>query len=353
MRAPRTRRSATASPCAWSYREFRDEAVRVAHFPLRRLGRSDDRHPPRVAMLLENRPELLALYAGCAYSGMTLFGVNTGLRGETLRGVLDQSRARAAHARASGEPARASHPRRRVARRAGLPRMPRARGREGGHLARHTRRRSPPRGQPDRDLHLRHDRPAEGHQQLSPEGAADRKGGVASPPTRRGRRRLRLHAALPLEFDVSRLPPRVRDGRDSGDVRALQREEFRAGRLPLRRHVLELRRRAGALHPRRHRAPVPRRRGAHPRGGHRGSPQPPALRARQRRLASGHRSLRALARARGHVRALRLDRGGDQHLPQAQRPTRLGRRDHRSRREDPRRARSRVRGRESRPMAGC
>ena len=79
---------------AWSYREFRDEAVRVAHFLLRRLGRSDDRHPPHVAMLLENRPELLALYAGCAYSGATLFGVNIGLRGETLRGVLDQSRAR-------------------------------------------------------------------------------------------------------------------------------------------------------------------------------------------------------------------------------------------------------------------
>jgi fatty-acyl-CoA synthase len=79
---------------AWSYREFRDEAVRVAHFLLRRLGRSDERRPPHVAMLLENRPELLALYAGCAYAGATLFGVNSGLRGETLRGVLDQSRAR-------------------------------------------------------------------------------------------------------------------------------------------------------------------------------------------------------------------------------------------------------------------
>ena len=79
---------------AWTYREFRDEAVRVAHFLLRRLGRSDERRPPHVAMLLENRPELLALYAGCAYSGATLFGVNSGLRGETLRGVLEQSRAR-------------------------------------------------------------------------------------------------------------------------------------------------------------------------------------------------------------------------------------------------------------------
>jgi fatty-acyl-CoA synthase len=45
-------------------------------------------------MLLENHLELLSLYAGCAYSGLTLFGVNTGLRGETLSGVLEQSRAR-------------------------------------------------------------------------------------------------------------------------------------------------------------------------------------------------------------------------------------------------------------------
>jgi fatty-acyl-CoA synthase len=45
-------------------------------------------------MMMENHPELLALYAGCAFGGLTLFGVNTGLRGETLAGVLNQSRAR-------------------------------------------------------------------------------------------------------------------------------------------------------------------------------------------------------------------------------------------------------------------
>ena len=43
-----------------------------------------ERRPGHVAMLLENHPELLALYAGCGYAGLTLFGVNTGLRGETL-----------------------------------------------------------------------------------------------------------------------------------------------------------------------------------------------------------------------------------------------------------------------------
>jgi fatty-acyl-CoA synthase len=79
---------------AWTWREFRDESVRVAHFLRRRLGAIGESRPGHVAMILENHPELLSLYAGCAYSGITLFGVNTGLRGDTLAGVVDQSRAR-------------------------------------------------------------------------------------------------------------------------------------------------------------------------------------------------------------------------------------------------------------------
>jgi len=79
---------------SWTYRELRDEAVRFAHFLLARLGPVDAARPGHVAMLLENHPELLALYTGCGFAGLTLFGVNTGLRGETLAGVLDQSRAR-------------------------------------------------------------------------------------------------------------------------------------------------------------------------------------------------------------------------------------------------------------------
>ena len=78
----------------WTYRQFRDESVRMAHFLLRRLGPIDDAHPGHVAMVLDNHLELLALYGGCAYAGLTLFGVNTGLRGEVLAGVLNQSRAR-------------------------------------------------------------------------------------------------------------------------------------------------------------------------------------------------------------------------------------------------------------------
>lgn len=78
---------------SWTYRQFRDEAVRNAHFILGRLGQIGE-GPPHVAMILENHMELLSLYGGCAYAGATLFGVNTGLRGDALAGVLNQSKAR-------------------------------------------------------------------------------------------------------------------------------------------------------------------------------------------------------------------------------------------------------------------
>ncbi|MDG2306295.1 MAG: AMP-binding protein [Candidatus Binatia bacterium] len=78
----------------WTYRDFRAESVRLSHLLLSRLGTIDEEHPGHVAMLLENRLELMGLLGGCAYGGLTLFGVNTGLRGEILAGVLNQSGAR-------------------------------------------------------------------------------------------------------------------------------------------------------------------------------------------------------------------------------------------------------------------
>jgi fatty-acyl-CoA synthase len=78
----------------WTYRQYRDQSIRVAHFLLRRLGGSDDAHPGRVAIFLENHLELLAIFGGCAYGGLTLFGINTGLRGDILAGVINQARAR-------------------------------------------------------------------------------------------------------------------------------------------------------------------------------------------------------------------------------------------------------------------
>jgi fatty-acyl-CoA synthase len=78
----------------WTYREYRNESVRVARALRQRLGRVDEQRPGHVAMLLENHMELLSLLGGCAFGGHTLFGINTGLRGETLAGVLNHSRAR-------------------------------------------------------------------------------------------------------------------------------------------------------------------------------------------------------------------------------------------------------------------
>jgi fatty-acyl-CoA synthase len=77
-----------------TYRALRDEAVRIAHFVREQLGVVDEARPAHVAMLMENHPELMTLYAGCGYAGATLFGVNTGMRGEALAGVLHHSRAR-------------------------------------------------------------------------------------------------------------------------------------------------------------------------------------------------------------------------------------------------------------------
>jgi fatty-acyl-CoA synthase len=76
---------------SWTYREYRDESVRMAHFLLGRLAAGGGGN--RVAVLLENHLEFLSLYGACGYAGLTLFGLNTGLRGSTLAGVLNQSRA--------------------------------------------------------------------------------------------------------------------------------------------------------------------------------------------------------------------------------------------------------------------
>ncbi len=79
---------------SWTFSEYRGECLRYAQLLLARLGESDSFRPGHVAMLLENHMELLALYGGCGYAGLTLFGINTGLQGETLAGVLNQSKAR-------------------------------------------------------------------------------------------------------------------------------------------------------------------------------------------------------------------------------------------------------------------
>lgn len=79
---------------SWTYAQFAAESARAGRFLQARLGAVDEDRPGHVAMLLENHIELVGLYGGCALAGLTLFGINTGLRGETLAGVLNHSRAR-------------------------------------------------------------------------------------------------------------------------------------------------------------------------------------------------------------------------------------------------------------------
>ncbi len=82
----------------------------------------------------------------------------------------------------------------------------------------------------------------------------------------------------------------VLGGRRDRHQRALQRQQVRARRLPLRRHLLELRRRAGALRALRAREAVRRRRGEDPRRGRprtrRTASSTPSATARRRRTST-------------------------------------------------------------------
>ena len=124
---------------------------------------------------------------------------------------------------------------------------------------------------------------------------------------------------------------------------ASARQPVRSGRAPLRRHLLELRGRARPLHPV---GAIEQFEGDEEgilAEVARNPANKAALRRGKRRLAARHRPLRPLARARRHVRAVRLHRGGDQHLPQEDRPPRQRRRDRRTPvRQDPARGRQRV-----------
>ncbi len=75
----------------WTYRRFRDTACALSHFLLRRAVDRSDGAPGRVAILADNHPEFVVVFGACAIGGLNLFGINTGLRGETLSGVLNQS----------------------------------------------------------------------------------------------------------------------------------------------------------------------------------------------------------------------------------------------------------------------
>jgi fatty-acyl-CoA synthase len=78
---------------AWTYAEFRERSVRMAQLFRTRLGATDAGKPGRVGLLLENCLEFSSIFGGCAYAGLGLFALNSSLRGETLAGLINQSRA--------------------------------------------------------------------------------------------------------------------------------------------------------------------------------------------------------------------------------------------------------------------
>jgi carnitine-CoA ligase len=76
----------------WSYAELREDAARLAGA----LAEAGIAPGDRVAVVSENRPEILRLWLACAWRGAVLVPVSTALRGEGLRHVLASARPRAA-----------------------------------------------------------------------------------------------------------------------------------------------------------------------------------------------------------------------------------------------------------------
>ena len=72
-----------------TYAEYEREAAAWAHLMLAR--RANAGAPPRVAVLMQNSLEILLAYGGAALSGGMAFALNTGLSGDPLARVVEQS----------------------------------------------------------------------------------------------------------------------------------------------------------------------------------------------------------------------------------------------------------------------
>ena len=274
---------------AWTYRQYRDECVRLAHFLARRLGPIDDARPGHVAMLAREPPRAARALRRLRLRGRDAVRRQHGSARRRRSPACSTSRARACSSSTSGFAARSSAcaaqlahvaPENVLVLRTDAPApldgarpdgRGRARGRAARALARHARRRRRPDDAADGHLHLGHDRPAEGHHQQPLQAARDRHGRVAATcgsdattsATRACRSSTRTRMFLGFQPAFHGRRQRSRCASASAPV------ELRARRAPLRRHLLELRRRAGALRARRDREGVRRRRGAHPRRGRR------------------------------------------------------------------------------------
>jgi fatty-acyl-CoA synthase len=76
-----------------SYKQFYERSCAYAHL-FQRLHRSSgaDTDNVRAAVFMDNHPSFLYAYGGCALTAGTLFGVNTGLRGQVLADLINHAR---------------------------------------------------------------------------------------------------------------------------------------------------------------------------------------------------------------------------------------------------------------------
>ena len=78
---------------SWTYRQFRDESTRVAHFLLARLGAIDDGRPGHVAMMLDNHLELVSLFVvPVLYCGYMELKLQLAPAAEPVRGRGSEAR---------------------------------------------------------------------------------------------------------------------------------------------------------------------------------------------------------------------------------------------------------------------
>jgi fatty-acyl-CoA synthase len=80
---------------AITYREFYERSSLYAHLFQRLHGEAGAQENVRVAVFMDNHPSFLYSFGGCALTAGTLFGVNTGLRGQVLADLLNQARVQA------------------------------------------------------------------------------------------------------------------------------------------------------------------------------------------------------------------------------------------------------------------
>ncbi len=176
-----------------------------------------------------------------------------------------------------------------------------ARRRPRGRPRRGSRPGAGPRHAVGAHLHVRHVGRTQGRhlQPAAVHGHRQPDGHDHGPRPRR--RRLRVHAALPLERADGRLVAVDRVRRVGGIEPQVQRLAVAGRRPPLRLDVFQLHRKAAGVPPRDAGAPRRRR-------------QPAAGRVRQRGLAGGRRSVLASLR-RGRHRCVRSDRGRCRRRP--------------------------------------